>query len=567
MPFVLHQTSGFLPFMRHAGLEYGETFFSMDGDRVVLSWERRILVWLAGGLLAAWALSLLTGSTVNVPDVPSLNVRLYRAFGVAAVGAVFFAAWRRPLTTLGFFLVLWPLTANWTDQLDYWMRCWFQTREWSLTPQIGEGPLALALAVGLTLSPRGALAANDQTASLSSSAAPSPAWNWAAIFRVAFWFYAFTILGSVLVGMAWSFSLSASWPAINVFHNFRNFAFACSPYFPEGDVAPLVAGLRNVAPVLFGLALLRLSTPDATERRRLLGCLVGGAVLVGVSVILHGFYNRLFFLPAGSLYNGLLTHPHFTGPVVVCGLFLVAHCLRGQTWRRVVPLLAVWLLLLWALLLTGCRNAWLFLPVGFAGAALLAGGARRWGTAALAAILLLSAAALPWIMPKTQPDHFFNRRLSGVWQHAETGDYRKVLGERLHIYEFSWRLFGAYPVAGVGCGLFHQLTRSETAFADRWHGPRNIFHAHNLPLHRLAESGLPGLAACLAALFLLPALAAWRERKGKAGSLFGIVLLMSLMNLLDCALLFCGAMQFVAALTACGVWIAAGEHGGEPGNA
>ena len=66
---------------------------------------------------------------------------------------------------------------------------------------------------------------------------------------------------------------------------------------------------------------------------------------------------------------------------------------------------------------------------------------------------------------------------------------------RLHAWEDAWRMFKGHPIFGIGVGTFDEVayrTPGNTLNPDfHLHG----WHAHNLPLHVLAETGVLGLAA------------------------------------------------------------------------
>jgi O-antigen ligase len=66
---------------------------------------------------------------------------------------------------------------------------------------------------------------------------------------------------------------------------------------------------------------------------------------------------------------------------------------------------------------------------------------------------------------------------------------------RLRIWEDAWRMFLAHPIVGIGVGTFdevaYQMPGAKLNPDFHLHG----WHAHNLPLHLLAETGVLGLAA------------------------------------------------------------------------
>ncbi len=83
---------------------------------------------------------------------------------------------------------------------------------------------------------------------------------------------------------------------------------------------------------------------------------------------------------------------------------------------------------------------------------------------------------------------------------------------RLGVYEEAWRLFRAHPIVGIGVGTFDKVayeapdTKANRDFREKG------WHAHNVPLHILTETGVVGLAAWLYVWYsILKAFAAaWR---------------------------------------------------------
>jgi O-antigen ligase len=74
---------------------------------------------------------------------------------------------------------------------------------------------------------------------------------------------------------------------------------------------------------------------------------------------------------------------------------------------------------------------------------------------------------------------------------------------RLRVWEEAWRLFVTHPIVGIGVGTFdeivYQVPNSEANLDFRMHG----WHAHNVPLHILTETGILGLAAWLFLWFVV----------------------------------------------------------------
>ena len=83
---------------------------------------------------------------------------------------------------------------------------------------------------------------------------------------------------------------------------------------------------------------------------------------------------------------------------------------------------------------------------------------------------------------------------------------------RLEVYEEAWRLFRAHPVVGIGIGTFDTVAYEVPGTGANLDFREKGWHAHNVPLHILTETGVLGLAAWLFLWYtILRALAvAWK---------------------------------------------------------
>ena len=66
---------------------------------------------------------------------------------------------------------------------------------------------------------------------------------------------------------------------------------------------------------------------------------------------------------------------------------------------------------------------------------------------------------------------------------------------RLRVWGEAWRMFLAHPLVGIGVGAFDEVAYQMPGTVADHDFYRGGWHAHNVPLHVLTESGLPGLAA------------------------------------------------------------------------
>ena len=176
----------------------------------------------------------------------------------------------------------------------------------------------------------------------------------------------------------------------------------------------------------------------------------------------HGFFS-IYMTLAGVLSLVLLaTLPRLLTP--------------GVARRRLgVP----WLLMLWALIVTYTRGAW----IGFAGGVLtVAATVRRGRWALVGGLLLLVAGAL------VSPYELRHRFLS-MADPEEAG-----VRERIYMWKSGLAMWRERPILGVGPG---GVKRDYVRYAREEALKKRTGHVHNTPLQILVERGVLGLAAWL----------------------------------------------------------------------
>ena len=84
---------------------------------------------------------------------------------------------------------------------------------------------------------------------------------------------------------------------------------------------------------------------------------------------------------------------------------------------------------------------------------------------------------------------------------------------RLQVWDVAWRLFKEHPFVGIGVGTFDEVAYRIPATEATPDFHMNGWHAHNVPLHILAESGIPGLIAYALLWFVVvrALVRAWRS--------------------------------------------------------
>ena len=176
----------------------------------------------------------------------------------------------------------------------------------------------------------------------------------------------------------------------------------------------------------------------------------------------HGFFS-IYMTLAGVLSLVLLaTLPRLIPP--------------GAARRRLgVP----WLLMLWGLIVTYTRGAW----IGFAGGVLtVAATVRRGRWALVGGLLLLVAGAL------VSPYELRHRFLS-MTDPEEAG-----VRERIYMWKSGFAMWRERPILGVGPG---GVKRDYVRYAREEALKKRTGHVHNTPLQILVERGVLGLAAWL----------------------------------------------------------------------
>ena len=174
----------------------------------------------------------------------------------------------------------------------------------------------------------------------------------------------------------------------------------------------------------------------------------------------HGFFS-IYMTLAGVLSLVLLaTLPRLLSP--------------GAARRR---LAAPWLLMLWGLIVTYTRGAW----IGFAGGVLtVAATVRRGRWVLVGCLLVLAAGAL------VSPYELRHRFLS-MADPEEAG-----VRERIYMWKSGLAMWRERPILGVGPG---GVKRDYVRYAREEAVKKRTGHVHNTPLQILVERGVLGLLA------------------------------------------------------------------------
>ncbi len=215
----------------------------------------------------------------------------------------------------------------------------------------------------------------------------------------------------------------------------------------------------------------------------------------------------------------LSTHPNQLAALISFFLPLLVSLAVGprpgpsrRLWR--VALALVTLLVVAILILTQSRGGWIATAAGlFALAALWAAvlppsRARRGLRLVVGLAVLAALAVAVWIGPTTLWEMWLNPPAD-----TAVGTLR-TLGVRRAIWPWGATAVGDFPFTGVGLGAFRQVVFRLYPLLP-W-PDYDLGHAHNIFLQTALDTGLPGLVAYLAVLFVAAAVG-WRVARRDPG--------------------------------------------------
>lgn len=215
----------------------------------------------------------------------------------------------------------------------------------------------------------------------------------------------------------------------------------------------------------------------------------------------------------------LSTHPNQLAALISFFLPLLVSLAVGprpgpsrRLWRVALALVA--LLVVAILILTQSRGGWIATAAGlFALAALWAAvlppsRARRGLRLVVGLAVLAALAVAVWIGPTTLWEMWLNPPAD-----TAVGTLR-TLGVRRAIWPWGATAVGDFPFTGVGLGAFRQVVFRLYPLLP-W-PDYDLGHAHNIFLQTALDTGLPGLVAYLAVLFVAAAVG-WRVARRDPG--------------------------------------------------
>ena len=288
--------------------------------------------------------------------------------------------------------------------------------------------------------------------------------------------------------------------------------------------------LSKATGVVLGLAVWRFIV-IAVGRRRHVAVAVGLLLLICLAFSVTGVLSlrdlpKIPSLTAANPFRGLglpgverlTTHPNQLAALIAFFLPLLVALLvapprpGGRLWR--VALAAFTLVAAGILALTQSRGGWIATAAGLFAllalwAAVLPPSRRRRALRLVVALSVLAAlAGLLWIGPGTLWELWLNppeqTAVGTLW----------TLGVRRQIWPWAVTAIGDFPFTGVGLGTFRQVVFRLYPL-PAWSG-YDLGHAHNIFLQTALDTGLPGLVAYLAVLFVAAAVG-WRVARRDPG--------------------------------------------------
>ncbi len=289
--------------------------------------------------------------------------------------------------------------------------------------------------------------------------------------------------------------------------------------------------LPKATGVVLGLALWRFVVV-AVGRRRHVAVAVGLLLFICLGFSVTGVLSlrELPKIPALTAANPfrnlavpglaqLSTHPNQLAALISFFLPLLVSLLAGRgprpsrhLWRVALALVA--LLVVAILVLTQSRGGWIATAAGlFALAALWAAvlppsRARRGLRLVVAVGVLAALAVVVWIGPTTLWELWLNPPAD-----TAVGTLR-TLGVRRAIWPWAATAIADFPFTGVGLGAFRQVVFRLYPLPP-W-SDYDLGHAHNIFLQTALDTGLTGLVAYLAVLFVAAAVG-WRVARRDPG--------------------------------------------------
>ncbi len=471
--------------------------------------ERVVIALLAGGTLCAWLCACVTD--LNHPP----GVRYVRIGAAIFLFAVGFLEYRRPWWGFVLFLIIWPQEFIIKHLLASYVSSFFEA-----LPSYSGGPMASVLCLTYffrTWKQNEFGQVND-----------GPRDNWLTAFRILFWMLAAAWVVSVA-----GFYLRFKIPQEGWQYDHVDLRRLLSPS-PRSVLNPLLLTSEYLPPLLLGLILLNgLARPKGAIGNKWLNEIVPPVLLLhaflagGTLILIESFVDWV------TRNQGNISGPFLNRNLLASVLILIlaaslAALARGSGITK-LPLIGIAIAATALALATESKNAllmllalpllWLVINLRVARLTIVAG-------VSAALVFAILKAPLP------SPDNYSPRSLVRTLYALRSRNWDEASSLRLKAFQAAGSIWREFPITGAGPGSYLMLTGEQARFrefAQAYGCPPA--HAHNAPLHLLAEVGPIGSTAWTLIWIILPAagLVFWKN----GNYLLLVSLLIGIVNLLD----------------------------------
>lgn len=261
--------------------------------------------------------------------------------------------------------------------------------------------------------------------------------------------------------------------------------------------------------------------PVLNHRRWLIVALITGFLIANAAQAWPGIARMMGADPiwhrAQGRYSGWW-HPVIAGSLLTAALGLhLPAALRGHGRTRIIGIVGAGITLM-AVLATGSRGAWIASALLLAMAVLMHARTliHHWRSTGLAgvaiALMIGSVVSIPAL--RSAVVQRFHAASDDISRAVHERDYTTDTGARILMNAKAIDAFTASPIIGVGAGGYRAWAEADLLLHG--HEPGTFFihdHAHSMPLHLLATTGLVGGAIFLTILILAFRGARWHARR------------------------------------------------------
>lgn len=487
--------------------------------------EHRILGIASLLCLAAWGLMYIIGAGATA-------VWIIRLICLLLLISIALLEMRKPWWGFYVFLIIWPFMLMIREFLVM-----MGGTLWMFLPEFWTGPMAAALSTGFWM--------RTKNVSITGSCNSKHSATWLNFARVSLWAFSLSYFISGILA-----SIRLLHPPSDWFSEITEWTSFLSEN-PFSTLMPLSATLNTLPPLLLGLLLLnwlfqakyRRESNEAlqiTVNRMLTiaamtGICVGAYILYQIATQTAWPFNLT--PPSGPFTNRTIATPL----LVVFGLLCLSAPADSLGGRIIFVISGI--ILIGTSLFTGSRNGALMLLILLWLSSLIHMNKKR-------AILMISIIVLIllviFVLPLPHIDSFsqttVTRSIDTLRSLREKG-LAEAMEIRYQIYGTALSIWKDYPLTGAGPKTFVMLVHFKARYGDISKIAGDVInHAHNAPLHFLAEAGP---IACISWIMLWIAWPFIALIRWKRGNLLALTIFMvGVANQLDLMWLTPGLLTF-----------------------